>query len=695
MAIKLVVNGRDLSEFTRVHDGEGLDPADGDFWEPTFSGVPAFTEGAEHVSDAVGNREFIFPLLLDAASRTALHQLIRDINGDLTNGAQVEFATDSADSSTFFDLERGRLEIEYQYMLSVHNTLRALLRLWTRPYGYTGTARLVASHGAIGTPIATQSLIHFPATGLLGDADALGKLEVRVGSKVASTGRVIAYGVHRSASFNPQFHASDGRSEAQASTVVTGASGAIASKFWDIPVSPTTASGVAYTAYLTPPEAHVGRHRVLGIMRSRLDQSLTIWGRDTFGAPLGPTAQASSMDATRWGIVDIGEINVPVRASGQEAVPTQKIELIVGGASGAGVTASKGLQLQALTLVPLELSPGILRTQGFAQTLYAGDTFQRFTARSLLHNSAKSDLGHQFRWIRSMGILGHGDAEQEGGGVISPGKFVATWFAAAQFEHATGATGLYTLGSGLRFVDVIAEVDFTLWASGYNTIASSFASGAEVMIWAKGNPQAGGSLIDPGIRARLAWAPTPVLSIWTGASTQAAAANVMAQASGMQNAGVGGIPHKMILRTFGPTAAVWIGTNPDLSAAPQLAHSGAEVAIDGAPALQAKQGGAAGWPIIFEAKWSFVGSSIDSESREWFRFESHPELRAYQGNASVFRDDLAAEFRGLHPRLPAVGSPGASGPGRAVVLSGELENFVGNDVLDVRLNAVERFRFLR
>ena len=138
--VQLVVNGRNLSQSVRAQHDEGFDPVDAERIEPQFSGSPAFQEGAEFVNDAEGNREWTVPLILTAADRAALHQLVVDIENDLVSGAQVEFASSSNDPSTFFDLERGKLEVEYQYFLSVHATTRATLKLWTRPHGYTGTA---------------------------------------------------------------------------------------------------------------------------------------------------------------------------------------------------------------------------------------------------------------------------------------------------------------------------------------------------------------------------------------------------------------------------------------------------------------------------------------------------------------------------------------------------------------------------
>ena len=65
--------------------------------------------------------------------------------------------------------------------------------------------------------------------------------------------------------------------------------------------------------------------------------------------------------------------------------------------------------------------------------------------------------------------------------------------------------------------------------------------------------------------------------------------------------------------------------------------------------------------------------------------------------ASVFLIDRTANFRGVPPRVPAIGSAALlpSGPAQAIVFAGDPSNFVGNDLLDVRLDCVERWRYLR
>ena len=87
-------------------------------------------------------------------------------------------------------------------------------------------------------------------------------------------------------------------------------------------------------------------------------------------------------------------------------------------------------------------------------------------------------------------------------------------------------------------------------------------------------------------------------------------------------------------------------------------------------------------------------SAKDIGARETFRFESHPEGRVYQGNASVFTADRLADYRGQFPKMAPVGSPMPTGPAHVVVLQGELDNIQGLDGPDVALTILERFRVL-
>jgi hypothetical protein len=118
MAPTLKVDGYDFSAWLQLAHEAGMDPIDSEFTEPQFSGAAAFTEGQGFVDDAIGNRVWEMPIIIKAATVDALYQAVRDINSHLFQGAQVEFKMDGAANSSYFDLERGRLDCKFEYFIA-------------------------------------------------------------------------------------------------------------------------------------------------------------------------------------------------------------------------------------------------------------------------------------------------------------------------------------------------------------------------------------------------------------------------------------------------------------------------------------------------------------------------------------------------------------------------------------------------
>jgi hypothetical protein len=693
----LRVNGRDLSPYLNLQHDAGFDPVNEERIVPQFAGSVALREGEGYVGEAVGNREWTIPLILSGTSRAVVHQLVQDIQNDLVNGAQVEFAVDSAtDSSTFFILERGELGVEFEYFLSVHATTRADLKLWTRPHGSTGTQRTLASFQSTGP----QS---FLATGVIGDRFALADLELRVGSSVASAGRVLGYAVHRSPSFNPILTASQimSASTAGQNTIgtVIGASGAIASQYLGIGISPTGATGIAFRAFLAPVAAHVGRHRVLGVMRSRLDSPIAMYARDRFGAILGPTAIASQTDAAKWQLVDIGEISVPARASGQEDVPTQYLDLIAGGASNALPVATYALQTGALFLLNLDHSPGLLRTTGAGGRAAAmSDAFGRLDAGVWLSDSLNSDGGHTWNVVRGKlgGIYTFDMAQAQYGYAMFPG--VASNQINKPLANAANATAIGVLGSGVQNQDVYAEANIGMLPYTIYGLVQPPSGGASGLLWELW-PKAltNGSAITDGVGVRYSLAAgVPQLALMiasAGATSVLATAAASALTPGIWSATLSN--YKLAIQVAGPTAQAWVGTT--ISGAAPLVNNSPLAQRPGWVAARINNAGVASvFPFMDNLNVQSLGAGAsDIGSRQWFRFESYPEERAIQSSASAFVQNQTANFRGVPPRIPVTGSPGASGPVRVLAFEGEVDNFQGADVIDVRLDALERFQFLR
>lgn len=680
MAFTLKVDGLEITDYVRTQHEDGLDPADGELLEPVWAGSPALREGQQWAGDAVRNREWTVPLILSADSQDELHALIAEINSRLVRGAQVEWRSAGATQSSFFRLERGRLDPEYEHWVTHHNSVRATLRLWTDPYASTGSARQVVASSA-----ATQAVRVYSVTGIQGDTEALAQLEVRVGSHVASGGRLIAYGVHDSAYYSPFFGPSDSRVQAQSGATVMGASGAVASQVLAIPVSPTTASGIAMRAHLTPPDGHTGRHRVLGIFQSRLTAPITMRAYDRDGQPLGPTAMATQTDPNRWQLVDLGEVNVPARASGMEPVPTQVIDLVAGGAPGAQIQSNgtRALRTQGLVLLPLDRSAGLMLTRGGADSLFADtftdlDQFQPLSGQWINTDTAAASS------VYLVGVLPKSEARAIGQQRLTPALRLGGSYIHSGFE--------------LRYLaQVPPAADARLSADLVVAGGSAAASGAAFTLYPKANPTAG-NRIALGIVCGPSSARAMVLldfAVPTVFASAALSASIMAEinAGNQLRAQIGVLGGSATAVLSGAAATQAISANNT-----SLAQSGVPmVAVrNGAASYNAALGRFDSGAQLGPVTWQALGATApDIDPREWFRFESYPEPRAIQANASVIKHDRAADFRGEHPRIAPTGSPMASGPAKLVVLAGDPSDFRGNDPLQAELKVLERWRYLR
>lgn len=343
----LQINQTDLSVFMRVAHEDGLDPVDNDYSEPQFSGSPAFSEGAAFVGDAVGNREISIPLFLSAESEADLHQLIRDINQELVRGASVEYANTAESEITYFDLERGRLDVEYQYWIARAARTRATLRLWTKPYGHTGTNRIIATTGSVAGPFTLL------AATVLGDVDALVTLKVQTeAGGDANTG--LLYGMHPHPSHISLVRAAS--IVAQGVPTLIGASAAYASqaRAMDLNLGAEVANAMRFTVASALTRSQVGRHRVLAPVRTRLTTpSLALSLGDHTGATAGrtvvPTHTGSQIN---FGLYDFGEINF------SPSIAEQYVQINAKTPSSATALASHVLIVGGLFLLPVEHSAG-------------------------------------------------------------------------------------------------------------------------------------------------------------------------------------------------------------------------------------------------------------------------------------------------------------------------------------------------
>lgn len=386
MALVFKVNGRDLSSYLRVNHGDGLDPAPGEFMDPQYAGSAAMGEGQFFVGDAVNNSAKVFPLILKAATTDLLYQLIRDIRADLAKGNQVEYRSGGASASTFFDLEGGVLDPDFEFWLDQGKRCRATLTIHTRPYGHTGTTRLLAS--TVGT-----GAINVLASGLSGDMDAVARITVGMATK-AYNSPLVLYGVKhpvpsgwspewRGASISLATSIPNNNGEfngyATAARSLVGASGAMASQY--VAFGLAAATNYSVNAQLgefnLPPLSHVGKHRIIAGVRSYLSvpsakPELSLYFDPVGNVRFSPSAMqktgktslrkaALSGASGGFNLVDFGEINVPT--SSASAAPFAMFGYsgasLVAAASTGGANASYPIQIEGLYLIPADKAIGV------------------------------------------------------------------------------------------------------------------------------------------------------------------------------------------------------------------------------------------------------------------------------------------------------------------------------------------------
>jgi len=385
MALVFKVNGRDLSSYLRVNHGDGLDPAPGEFMDPQYAGSAAMGEGQFFVGDAVNNSAKVFPLILKAATTDLLYQLIRDIRADLAKGNQVEYRSGGASASTFFDLEGGVLDPDFEFWLDQGKRCRATLTIHTRPYGHTGTTRLVGSSVVTG-------MGNILASGLKGDADAQAVVKI---AGQAGTQSTFMYGVKAPvpSGWVPEWRAASiGYATGwllatiMIGPLMKGASGRLASQ--------TAAFGLAATANYgyekawalgevkLPPVTYAGKHRLFVGARTLLAATVTSTRPLLYLAnnPIGgfqnqngnPASGAfgdfellgvATLVDTDWKLFDMGELNIPTSL----ASTSPRMHMLFRGASGwvpASAGASHPIEIEGMFLLPIDHQAGVFMPGG-------------------------------------------------------------------------------------------------------------------------------------------------------------------------------------------------------------------------------------------------------------------------------------------------------------------------------------------
>lgn len=310
MANTLKLGSLDLSQYIRLAPGDGYSPAGGGVWlEPGFQDSP-LSEGQTLAGISAANKELAVPLYLKADTKGALHNLIEQINNALqAPGTQVEWRDDQASDSTYYTLQFGRLEDDFNYRRAQHNVLGALLRLYVAPYGSTGTSRVIAT-AAASAPVA---LVLIPSA-IDGDAPAQLGVNVTAGNSQPYGGRMVAISAIPHPSYAVDFPAAS----------MTG--GALNGE----PYAPgsqvrsvfATVGRDSLSVTLPIPSVYGGLNRVFAVFRSAplysdaTQPALSL--TNIAGDAAGPTVIASG-NGRDWQLADLGAF----RVASQYAGPSQ------------------------------------------------------------------------------------------------------------------------------------------------------------------------------------------------------------------------------------------------------------------------------------------------------------------------------------------------------------------------------------
>lgn len=371
MALVLKLGDLDFSSSVKLQKDAGFDPAGGDWREPQFS-ESSLAEGGEFTHDNVKLKQLAWPLLLSAASKDDLIDLVGQVNREPDKPGQcvAEWRDDGASRSSFFDVEAARLDIQFDFWRAKARHIDATLRIWVKPYAHTGTTRLVAS--ARGSGMLVTAPIQGP---IEGDVPALVDASTLPGG-AADHGVFLGLSLLPHPSYAAEIRPAQLASGANEATLFS-TNKLAGSQYLSARPAVTPNSLIVAEVRLGIPSHYVGRNRLLGLFRvpsqtASVRASMALHALDGFKQPVGPTLTLSQPTAGHWNLYDLGVFEIPdqpmpssagdleiraarvsgsatsVETGGVFVLPEDQTVMVTPGASFGGLSASTAFRLNGV-----------------------------------------------------------------------------------------------------------------------------------------------------------------------------------------------------------------------------------------------------------------------------------------------------------------------------------------------------------
>lgn len=476
--ISFKVGSLDLSSFLRVNPDEKMDLGQGDMAEPAWSDSP-FYEGQTLTSVQLKNKELHVPLFLHPPTppytQDPLNQLVQQINQalrpvqDLGLTVYASWTNAQASKPTFFTIQYGRFEPDFNFRITEKGWLAGVLHLWVLPYAHTATERVVSTYSApanqSGMLIQASAMTANAAGGtIVGDVPPHWDLRINTGTAIGDDGRVGIISALPQASYTPIIPVGSFYGLSPVASV-QGASGAWASQLLAMDTAAAAgASGVrSYFSFaLAPASVYAGDNRVLGLVRARFTP-FGLRAFDQSGNALGPTVIASALDG--WQLVDYGVVRIPPW-SATFAISVQAYGGIDYSASGmiaprraAPAWAKEHGPIFVLpndsTILDLDWNSPVVAMDGFDAASAAisipntGGASYSVIGQDMLGNSWISYQGTRVNYNGTSGLVFSG-----GAGNTGFTAFVGTGIAANNFEGEV----VFTIPSSFANLTALVEV---------------------------------------------------------------------------------------------------------------------------------------------------------------------------------------------------------------------------------------------